>query len=60
MLRLTNEQTRLYLTAELLAVDLLPGQSRRGALFATEGKRFPPVEDVVQALDQTASRAFAA
>ena len=60
MLRPTNEQSRLYLTDELLAVDMLPGQSRRSAIFATEAKRFPPVEDVVQALDQIASRAFAA
>ena len=63
MLRSTAEQTRLYLTAELRAVDGLPVvsvQKKPSALFSSDLKRFPPVEDVVAVLDRIASRNFAA
>ena len=60
MLRSTTESSRLYLTAELLAADALPLPKKATSLFKTEMKRFPPVEDVVLALDRIASRAFAA
>lgn len=63
MLRTTTEQSRLYLTADLRAIDALPVQKRQNALasrFPTDLTRFPPVDDVVAALDRIASRAFAA
>jgi hypothetical protein len=63
MLRSTTEDNRLYLTADLRAFDGKPLQKRQmssGSIFPAELKRFPPVEDVVAALDRIASRAFAA
>lgn len=60
MLHSTTETSRLYLTAELRAVETQPLPKRPSALFSTELKRFPPVEDVVAVLDRIASRAFAA
>lgn len=60
MLRSTDDQSRLYLTAELRAVEILPNPKKSTGFFSTEAKRFPPVEDVVLALDRIASRAFAA
>jgi hypothetical protein len=60
MLRSTTETSRLYLTAELLAVEGLPVRKKSTKLFAADVKRFPPVEDVVKVLDRIASRVFAA
>ncbi|MES2539579.1 MAG: hypothetical protein V4720_04290 [Pseudomonadota bacterium] len=63
MLRSTTEENRLYLTADLRALDGKPLQKRQissGSIFPAGLKRFPPVEDVVVALDRIASRAFAA
>jgi hypothetical protein len=62
MLRSTSDDNRLYLTADLLAevIPLKRLQKSRGNVFPTELKRFPPVEDVVAALDRIASRAFVA
>jgi hypothetical protein len=63
MLRSTTEENRLYLTADLRAIDGNPLQKRQkssGSMFPADLKRFPPVEDVVAALDRIASRAFAA
>ena len=63
MLRSTNQESRLYLTADLRAVENVPLQKRQmvaSSRFPTELKRFPPVEDVVAALDRVASRVFAA
>lgn len=63
MLRSATAQSRLYLTAELRAVESLPLQGYQlapGTLFQTEMKRFPPVDDVVAVLDRIASQAFAA
>lgn len=60
MLRSTVDTSRLYLTAELLAVESLPLQKNSPGRFATEVTRFPPVEEVVSVLDRIALRAFAA
>lgn len=63
MLRSPSEENRLYLTADLRAFDGQPLQKFQrssGSLFPADLKRFPPVEDVVAALDRIASRAFAA
>lgn len=63
MLRLTTEKTRLYLTADLRASDMktLPQRDRVASkLFASELKRFPPIEDLITSLDNTASRVAAA
>ena len=63
MLHSTTEPSRLYLTAELRAVDGLsvqPLQKAPTGLFTAELKRFPPVDDVLAVLDRIASRAFAA
>jgi hypothetical protein len=64
MLRSTTEPGRLYLTAELRAVEVPPKQKTLQIAsvgrFATEMRRFPPVEDVVTALDRIASRVFSA
>jgi hypothetical protein len=63
MLRSTTDENRLYLTAELRAVDG-PSPQRlllsSGTIFSRELKQFPPVEDVLTVLDRIASRAFAA
>lgn len=63
MLRSTTEKNRLYLTADLRATDAmtLPPRERAAAsLFTAEMKRFPPVDDVLAAVDRIASRVFAA
>jgi hypothetical protein len=60
MLRSTTETSRLYLTAELLAVESLPNQKKSSGLFGADVKRFPPVEDVVTVLDRIVSRTIAA
>lgn len=63
MLSTTIEKHRLYLTAELRAVDGIATKSlpkKPSAIFASETRRFPPVEDVVAVLDRVAKRAFAA
>lgn len=64
MLRSTTEPGRLYLTAELRAVEVQPKQKTMQIAsvgrFATEMRRFPPVDDVVTALDRIASRVFSA
>lgn len=63
MLRSRIEKNRLYLTAELRAIEAVPLKSAAKApspIFASEIKRFPPVEDVVAVLDRIAKRAFVA
>jgi hypothetical protein len=63
MLRSAIEKNRLYLTADLRAPDsmtLQPRDRMTPKLFATELKRFPPVEDVLASVDRIASRVFAA
>lgn len=63
MLRTTTEESRFYLTADLRAFDSVPTPKRAkkaGVSFTSELKRFPPVEEVVAALDRIASRAFVA
>ena len=63
MLRSSTEENRLYLTADLRAIDSAPNPQRQksaGNIFSADLKRFPPIEDVVAALDRVASRAFAA
>lgn len=62
MLRSTTEQEQLYLTAALRAPEprstqakFKPGCGR----FESQLQRFPPIEDVVAALDSIASRAIA-
>jgi hypothetical protein len=63
MLQPTSGPSRLFLTAEFRAVEVLPKPPRQKAtapLFASELNRFPPVEDVVAVLDRTALRAFVA
>lgn len=63
MLSTTIDHNRLHLTADLRAVD---GASLKSVpkmpkpIFASEIRRFPPVEDVVAALDRIAQRAFVA
>lgn len=62
MLSTTTDQ-KLHLTAELRAVDggaskSLPKMTT--TIFASEIRRFPPIEDVFAALDRVAKRAFAA
>lgn len=59
MLRSAAEKSRLYLTADLLEVEVLPPSRKSAGLFAADIKRFPPVEDVVMILDRIASRSFA-
>jgi hypothetical protein len=59
----TTIDQKLHLTAELRAVDgiaskALPKMST--TLFASEMRRFPPIDDVVAVLDRVAKRAFAA
>ena len=59
----TTIDQKLHLTAELRAVDggsskALPMMAT--SIFASEMRRFPPIEDVVAALDRVAKRAFAA
>lgn len=63
MMRSTAEPSRLYLTAELRAVEVLAKPTLKKALtkvYATEPGRFPPVEDLVVLVDRTALRAFVA
>ena len=63
MLSTTIDQNRLHLTADLRAVDgvsLKPKPKMSTPIFATNIRRFPPVEDVVVALDRIAQRAFVA
>ena len=63
MLRVTTEKTRLYLTADLRAgeaMSIAPMERIPSARFSSELKRFPPVEDVLAAVDRIASRVFAA
>lgn len=63
MMRSTAEPSRLYLTAELRAVEVLAKPTLKKALtkvYATEPDRFPPVEDLVVLVDRTALRAFVA
>ena len=63
MLQPTSGPSRLFLTAEFRAVEVLPKPPRQKAtapLFASELNRFPPVEDVVAVLDRTVLRAFVA
>jgi hypothetical protein len=63
MLLSTTKENRLHLTADLRAIDNQPLQKRQripGNMFGSDLKRFPPIEDVVAALDRVASRAFAA
>jgi hypothetical protein len=60
MLSTTTDKTRLHLTADLRAVDVgvsksLPKMSTK--IFASEIRRFPPIDDVVAALDRVAKRA---
>jgi hypothetical protein len=55
----TLEASRLYLTKEFLAVEARP-IPKKSVIFATEIKRFPPVEDVLTVLDRIASRTFTA
>lgn len=63
MLRSTTEPSRLYLTAELRAVEVLVKPTLKqvtARLHGSELNRFPPVEDVVVLLDRAAVRAFVA
>lgn len=61
MLRSTTEVSRLHLTADLRIGEALSLQERKSnGLFQAEIKRFPPIEDVLAAVDTTASRVFAA
>lgn len=60
MLRSTAETSRLYLTAELRAVEGMTIQKKSTGLFPADRKRFPPVDDVVKVLDRIASQVFAA
>lgn len=63
MLRSSSEDNRLYLTADLRAIEGQPLQKRQkssGNMFPADLKRFPPVEEVVAVLDRIASRAFVA
>lgn len=63
MLSTTIDQNWLHLTADLRAVDgasLKPRPKMPTPIFASEIRRFPPVEDVVAALDRIAQRAFVA
>lgn len=63
MLSTTTDQNRLYLTADLRAVDGISLKSTPKMptpIFASEVRRFPPVEDVVAVLDRIAKRAFVA
>ncbi len=58
MLRLTNKQGLLRLTAELRSLDSAssPSSKARVGILAMQGQRFPPIDDVVAALDRIASR----
>ena len=60
MLRSATDVSRLYLTADLRAIDAVPKAVAQGNLLHSELKRFPPVDDVVAVLDRIASQAFAA
>lgn len=63
MMRSAAEPSRLYLTAELRAVEVLAKPLQKKALtrvYASEPDRFPPVEDLVALVDRTALRAFVA
>lgn len=63
MLSTTIDKNRLHLTADLRAVDGISSKSTPKMptpIFGTEIRRFPPVEDVVAALDRIAKRAFVA
>lgn len=63
MLSTTIDQNRLHLTADLRAVEGTSLKSKpkmSTPIFATDLRRFPPVEDVVAALDRIAKRAFVA
>jgi hypothetical protein len=63
MLRSTTEPSRLYLTAELRADEVMAKPTLKkvtARLLVSELDRFPPVEDVVVLLDRTALRAFVA
>lgn len=63
MLSTTIDQNRLQLTADLRAVDGIPSRTlpkKPAQVFASEIRRFPPVEDVVATLDRIAKRAFVA
>jgi hypothetical protein len=58
MLGLTSDQGLLHLTADLRQMDSWTGTSKpkaKGKLLATQAQRFPPVEDVVAAIDHTAA-----
>jgi hypothetical protein len=59
----TTEQEQLYLSAALRALDARSTQSTTApgrSLFEAQLQRFPPIEDVVTALDRIASRTIAA
>ena len=63
MLQPTSGPSRLFLTAELRAVEVLPKpplQRATASFLASELNRFPPVDEVVAVLDRTALRAFVA
>lgn len=63
MLRSSTEDNRLYLTADLRAIEGQPLQKRQKSsvnMFPADLKRFPPVDEVVAVLDRIASRAFVA
>lgn len=63
MLRSNTETTRLYLTADLRTTEALTMPTRErsaSAIFATRIKQFPPVDDVLAAVDRIASRVIAA
>lgn len=63
MLRSTIANGCLYLTADLQATDVLKKpvvERSQSSRFTPELKRFPPVDDVLAAVDRIASRVFAA
>jgi hypothetical protein len=59
MLLSKQKQTRLYLTADLEADEkrtLRAASKTSGGVFAVHRHRFPPIDEVVAALDHIASR----
>lgn len=59
MLYSTTDGFRMALNAKRPTDDALPTDNRATGPIPSDAMRFPPVEDVVLALDQIASRAFA-
>jgi hypothetical protein len=66
MFRSTAEQKQLYLTADLRTRRTLEERSMQTKVrpgcnhFESQLQRFPPIDDLVAALDRIASRTFEA